>query len=117
LIVPDSSITIHANYSKLSDRKAFATVLSAVLVLQCAFGVFAAKKKTEILGITRMLEESGNIFGGIDHNAALEILRRARGVQAREAVKLNVNSRTIQSAWRRKLAFDKLRRHLAARNV
>jgi hypothetical protein len=56
LIALDSSITIQATFRSFPDLKAFATILSAVLVLQCAFRVFAAKKKTEILGITRMLE-------------------------------------------------------------
>jgi hypothetical protein len=105
LISLDSSITIQTTFRSFSDRKAFATVLSAVLVLQCAFGII------------RLLEERGNIFGGIDHNAACEIQRRARGVPAREAFKLDVNSRSIQSAWRRKHAVDELRWHLAARKV
>jgi hypothetical protein len=117
LIALDSSITIQATFRSFLDHKAFATVLVAVLVLLRAFRVFAAKKETEILGIIRTLEQSGNIFGGIDHNSACEIQRGARGVQAREAVKLDVNSRTIQNAWRRKLAVGELRRHLAARKV
>jgi hypothetical protein len=55
LIALDSSITtIPATFRCFGPQRC--CNYSAVLVLQCVFRVFAAKTKTEVLSITRMLE-------------------------------------------------------------